>query len=236
MDQLIDMNEEDALAEINLEDTQPQAQQSETQVGESTQAPRKRRKTSLVWEDFVSVGVEEDGKERAKCLHCGTKLVTRSSSSGASSVPNPQDLVTESPLEDDLDNDLFELERSLGSDMGNTKTHLDVYLEEKRLDRKSFPDLDVLSYWRENQSRFGDLATMARDILSIPITTVASESAFSIGGRVLTPYRNRLLPKNVQALLCSRNWLREFAEYEGKFHNLLKLLYNVFYANSPVDL
>ena len=42
--------------------------------------------------------------------------------------------------------------------MGNTKTHLDVYLEEKRLDRKSFPDLDVLSYWRENQFRFGDLA------------------------------------------------------------------------------
>lgn len=120
--------------------------------------------------------------------------------------------------------------------MGNTKTHLDVYLEEKRLDRKSFPDLDVLSYWRENQSRFGDLATMARDILSIPITTVASESAFSIGGRVLTPYRNRLLPKNVQALLCTCNWLRGFAEYEDKFHNLLKLLYNVFYANSPVDL
>ncbi|KAG5389399.1 hypothetical protein IGI04_030940 [Brassica rapa subsp. trilocularis] len=61
------MNEEDTLAEINLEDTQPQAQQSETQVGESTQAPRKRRKTSPVWEDFLSVGVEEDGKERAKC-------------------------------------------------------------------------------------------------------------------------------------------------------------------------
>ena len=29
---------------------------------------------------------------------------TRGSSSGASFVPNPQDLVTESPLEDDLDN------------------------------------------------------------------------------------------------------------------------------------
>ena len=36
MDQLIDMNEEDALAEINLEDTQLQAQKSETQVGESS--------------------------------------------------------------------------------------------------------------------------------------------------------------------------------------------------------
>ena len=77
------------------------------------------------------------------------------------------------------------MERSLGSNVGNTRTHLDVYLDEKRLDRRSFRNLDVLSYWRENQARFGDLAMMARDILSIPITTVASESAFSIGARVL---------------------------------------------------
>ena len=77
------------------------------------------------------------------------------------------------------------MERSLGSNVGNTRTHLDVYLDEKKLDRRSFRNLDVLSYWRENQARFGDLAMMARDILSIPITTVASESAFSIGARVL---------------------------------------------------
>ncbi|CAN7120086.1 unnamed protein product, partial [Brassica rapa subsp. narinosa] len=116
---------------------------------------------------------------------------TWGSSSGTSSTPTPHDLVTESPLEDDFDNDLFELERSLGSNVGNTRTHLDVYLDEKRLDRRYFRNLDVLSYWRENQARFGDLAMMARDILSIPITTVASESAFSIGARVLTPYRSR---------------------------------------------
>ncbi|KAL8144789.1 hypothetical protein AgCh_003120 [Apium graveolens] len=63
------------------------------------------------------------------------------------------------------------------------KTELEKYLEEKRLNRSL--DIDILEYWNPNQFRFPNLALMARDILSIPISTVASESAFSIGGRIL---------------------------------------------------
>ncbi|KAM0058901.1 putative transcription factor/ chromatin remodeling BED-type(Zn) family [Helianthus debilis subsp. tardiflorus] len=87
----------------------------------------------------------------------------------------------------------------------NEKSQLTLYLEEPSVDRKV--ELDVLQYWKDNQVRYPKLAVMARDILSIPITTVASESSFSIGGRVLSKYRTSLLSSNVEALLCTRDWL-----------------------------
>lgn len=57
---------------------------------------------------------------------------------------------------------------------------------------------------------------MARDILSIPITTVTSESAFSIGGRIVGKFRSSLLPENVEVLLCTRDWLYGAAASEDE--------------------
>ncbi|KAK1403171.1 hypothetical protein POM88_002776 [Heracleum sosnowskyi] len=84
------------------------------------------------------------------------------------------------------------------------KTELDRYLEEKRLNK--ITNIDILEYWNSNQFRFPNLALMARDILSIPISTMASESAFSTGGRILDQYRSCLAHAIVESLICTRDW------------------------------
>lgn len=112
--------------------------------------------------------------------------------------------------------DLFDLD-DVPDYMEEGKSALDMYLEDPKLDMKSYPNLNVLHYWRENRHRFGALTYMAMDILSIPITTVASESSFSIGSHIINKYRTRLLPTNVQALLCTRSWIHGYKiDGEGK--------------------
>ncbi|CAN1125141.1 Zinc finger BED domain-containing protein RICESLEEPER 1 [Linum perenne] len=67
---------------------------------------------------------------------------------------------------------------------------------------------DVLAYWKASALRFPILSEMARDVLAVPISSVASESAFSTGGRVLSNFRSSLTPAIVEALICAEDWLR----------------------------
>ncbi|KAL4639587.1 hypothetical protein ACB092_03G229000 [Castanea dentata] len=67
-------------------------------------------------------------------------------------------------------------------DMGRQaqKTQLELYLDEPRVDRNA--KLDILAFSKGNEFRYPELAAMARDVLSIPVSIVASESTFSVGG------------------------------------------------------
>jgi hypothetical protein len=50
------------------------------------------------------------------------------------------------------------------------------------------------------------LSQVARDIMAIQVSTVASES-FSVVRRVIDPYRNRLDTEMVQAPTCTKDWV-----------------------------
>ncbi|KAG2696536.1 hypothetical protein I3760_07G062900 [Carya illinoinensis] len=83
------------------------------------------------------------------------------------------------------------------------KSDLDVYLEEGVYICSEDSDLhfDALEWWKVNDLKYRILSKMARDILSIPITTVALESTFSAGGRVIDPYRASMSVETVEMLL-----------------------------------
>ncbi|KAG5539807.1 hypothetical protein RHGRI_020130 [Rhododendron griersonianum] len=90
-----------------------------------------------------------------------------------------------------------------------SKSELERYWLESKEDSKVHGDkFDVLAWWKVNSPRYPILSQMVRDILAIPVSTVASESAFSTGGRILDPYRTSLSPKVAEALICAQNWLR----------------------------
>jgi len=87
-----------------------------------------------------------------------------------------------------------------------SKKEIDWYLMEEV--EKQNANFDILNWWKVNSTKFPILAQIAHIVLSIPITTVALESTFSTGGRVLGPFRSSLALGTVEALICAQNWLK----------------------------
>jgi hypothetical protein len=69
------------------------------------------------------------------------------------------------------------------------------YLDEETLPHDENEYFDILGWWKLEGTRYPTLSQIARDILAITITTVASELAFSTSERVLSEHRSRLTPK-----------------------------------------
>ncbi|KAL5571371.1 hypothetical protein UlMin_020968 [Ulmus minor] len=95
------------------------------------------------------------------------------------------------------------------------------------------PSFDILLWWKVNSTKYNILAMIARDVLAVPVSSVASEQAFSTGGRILHPYKSSLNSKTVNYLICTQNWLKgtnegvslEIAEEEDaeELDNMIKL-------------
>ena len=87
------------------------------------------------------------------------------------------------------------------------KSELTSYLEDKTHPIND-PSFTLLDWWRLNAHRYPIVAKMAKKFLTIPATSVSSESTFSTGGRVLNDYRSSLLPSMVEALVCASSFIK----------------------------
>ncbi|GKC07020.1 zinc finger BED domain-containing protein RICESLEEPER 2-like protein [Tanacetum coccineum] len=89
------------------------------------------------------------------------------------------------------------------------KSELKMYLEEGLLEGHWGTKFNALEWWNVHQLKYPILSKMAKDVLAIPISTVASEATFSAGGRVIDPYRSALKSNTVEMLLCGGDWIRQ---------------------------
>ena len=56
------------------------------------------------------------------------------------------------------------------------------------------------------QIKYPVLSIIARDVLTVPVTTVTSEAAFSAGGRVVSKKICNLSLKAIEAVICLKDW------------------------------
>ena len=81
-------------------------------------------------------------------------------------------------------------------------------------DLDSEEDFNLLQWWQEHKLTFPVLSILARDVLSVPVSTVSSESAFSLAGRILEERRTSLTPDMVRTLMAVKD--RELAKRSGQ--------------------
>ncbi|KAK1384602.1 hypothetical protein POM88_022337 [Heracleum sosnowskyi] len=66
---------------------------------------------------------------------------------------------------------------------------------------------DILEFWKTRSCHYPVMAIMARNILTVQASTVASESAFSFSGRILNERRSRLSPSSLEVCICYKDHL-----------------------------
>jgi hypothetical protein len=95
---------------------------------------------------------------------------------------------------------------------------------------------NIISWWHEHKLSYPVLSVLARDVLSVPVSTVSSESVFSTTGRILEERRRRLSPDMVEILTCVKDWEAAEARLQQQVEDksLEEECYSELYLDVPV--
>ncbi|KAK8918966.1 hypothetical protein KSP39_PZI022048 [Platanthera zijinensis] len=72
---------------------------------------------------------------------------------------------------------------------------------------KEIENFDILQWWKNKVNTYPVIAFMARDLLIIQPSIIASESTFSLSCRILNERRSRLSDESLEICICYKNHL-----------------------------
>ena len=79
----------------------------------------------------------------------------------------------------------------------NPLDEVTMFLAEKPVSKKT----SLLTWWKDNSSKYPRLALIARQFVGIPATSATSERTFSTAGMTASKLRSSLKPSNLDALV-----------------------------------
>ncbi|KAK8951537.1 hypothetical protein KSP39_PZI004753 [Platanthera zijinensis] len=123
----------------------------------------------------------------------------------------PREDVSQPKTSSSFKNKMLELaSRKKARTTSSSLNELGLYTKTQFCDFMSTDELenfDILKWWKGKVNTYPIMAYMARDLLTIQASTVASESAFSLSGRVLNERRSWLSEESLEICICYKDHL-----------------------------
>jgi hypothetical protein len=94
---------------------------------------------------------------------------------------------------------------SIASNFGPHASELLMYIDSDPITMFD-DDFDLLSWWREHKTTYHILYILAKDVLTVPVSTISSEFAFSLTGKIIVERRRSLVSSMVKVLTCLKDW------------------------------
>ncbi|BAF22021.1 Os07g0582100 [Oryza sativa Japonica Group] len=114
-------------------------------------------------------------------------------------------------------------------------SELSAYLDSDTVNQYD-DDFNILSWWQQHKLTYPVLSILAKDVMTVPISTISSESTFSLTGRIIEDRRRRLNPRLVEILAVIKDW--ELADAKGQHttENVeLQNAYENMYLDDEID-
>ena len=101
---------------------------------------------------------------------------------------------------------MFKSRKNATTSSPNKTIDIDRYLSVETILFEDNEDFEILEWWKKQQIKYLVLSIIARDVLTVYVSTVASEAAFSAGGRVVSKKRCNLSPEAIKTIVCLKDW------------------------------